>query len=113
MNTIGILMDRTEGALQRIIGLVERRGFVVAGVTMQAGTGTVAYLAMDLRARDDSRNIDILVRQIARLVDVRRVAAGSHAIALDPAISAIGEPSSATAPRASSGHSSASMGAMP
>lgn len=61
-----------EGALNRIVGLIERRGFVVRGVVMtdRDGRGT---LNVDIDPRDPSRSIDILSLQLARLHDVRSI----------------------------------------
>ena len=62
-----------EGALVRMLGLVERRGFALRGVTMsEASAG--ASLDLEVEPRDPSRNIDVVARQLERLVDVRSVA---------------------------------------
>ena len=57
-----------EGALVRMLGLVERRGFDVRGVSMADGSMT-----LDVEARDGSRRLDMLDLQLRRLVDVRDV----------------------------------------
>lgn len=62
-----------EGAVLRMIGLVERRGFEVRGIRMaEAGEGRGA-LALDLRPRDSSRNLGIVARHLQRLYDVEAV----------------------------------------
>ena len=43
-----------EGAIGRIVGLVERRGFELRGLTM-TGEGTGHKLTVDVAARDSSR----------------------------------------------------------
>ncbi len=62
-----------EGALVRMLGLVERRGFLVRGVTMHDASSS-ASLDLILEPRDPSRNIDVIARQLERLIDVRSVA---------------------------------------
>ncbi|CAA9535948.1 MAG: hypothetical protein AVDCRST_MAG91-3343 [uncultured Sphingomonadaceae bacterium] len=57
-----------EGALVRMLGLVERRGFDVRGVSMADGS-----MMLDVEARDGSRRLDMLDLQLRRLVDVRDV----------------------------------------
>ena len=69
--TIRIEIDRAEGSLQRIIGLIERRGFHIDGITMD-GEGEHRALAVNVRPYDSSRNIDVLGRQIDKLYGVRR-----------------------------------------
>lgn len=65
-----------EGAVLRMLGLVERRGFAVRGIAMAEGSSS-ATLAMDVEARDPLRSLDVLSRQLERLVDVRSVAISS------------------------------------
>jgi acetolactate synthase-1/3 small subunit len=68
---IHLELDRAEGSLPRIIGLIERRGFHIDGMTMD-GEGTHRALAIHVRPYDASRRIDVLSRQIDRLYGVRR-----------------------------------------
>jgi acetolactate synthase-1/3 small subunit len=72
MRTIHIELDRTEGSLQRLIGLIERRGFHIDGMTM-GGAGEHRSVAVQVRPRDASRQADVLGRQIDRLFGARRV----------------------------------------
>ncbi len=62
-----------EGAVLRMLGLVERRGFRVHGIAMteMANRGS---LAVDLKPLDSGRHLDVIARQLARLVDVQSVA---------------------------------------
>lgn len=62
-----------EGAVLRILGLVERRGFQVRGIAMREALPGAA-LAIDIDPRDASRNVQVVARQLERLIDVRSVA---------------------------------------
>ena len=69
---ITITFDPAEGAVQRMVGLIERRGFRLRGLVMSE-EASEATIRMDVEGRDPSRRIDIVVRQLERLVDVRTV----------------------------------------
>ncbi len=71
-DTIHILIDRADGALQRLIGLVERRGFHIDAMDM-ASEGSALRIALTVRGRDAGRSITNLGQQIDRLVGARRV----------------------------------------
>ena len=71
MRTIHIELDRNEGSLQRLIGLIERRGFHIDGMTMD-GSGEHRSVAIKVRPRDASRHADVLGRQIDRMIGARR-----------------------------------------
>ena len=63
-----------EGAVLRMLGLVERRGFRVSGIGMtEMPCGKQASLALDLVARDGGRRIDVLGLQLRRLHGVSGV----------------------------------------
>ena len=63
-----------EGAVLRMLGLVERRGFRVSAIGMtERSCGTQASLALDLVARDAGRRIDVLGLQLRRLHGVSDV----------------------------------------
>lgn len=64
-------LDWSEGALQRLIGLVERRGFLIYGLEV-ANAGLRRSVELTVLARDDQRCVDVLGRQIDRLLCVRR-----------------------------------------
>jgi acetolactate synthase regulatory subunit len=70
---IDIVFTPEEGAVTRMLGLVERRGFALKAIAM-AGASNPASLAMDVEARDPLRRLDVLARQLERLVEVRSVA---------------------------------------
>lgn len=71
-DTIHVQMDRADGALQRLIGLVERRGFHIDGIDM-APEGQALRISLTVRGRDAGRSIDNLGLQIDRLFGARRV----------------------------------------
>ena len=71
-DTIHIQIDRADGSLQRLIGLVERRGFHIDGMAM-ADEGAFRRIALTVRGRDAGRCKDNLGRQIDRLFGVRRI----------------------------------------
>lgn len=71
-DTIHIQIDRADGSLQRLIGLVERRGFHIDGMSM-ADEGAFRRIALTVRGRDAGRCMDNLGRQIDRLFGVRRI----------------------------------------
>ena len=72
-DTLCVELAETEGALMRLIGLVERRGFTIATFEKSEARDGFATISMRLGARDGARNLDILSRQIGRLIDVRAV----------------------------------------
>ena len=75
-DTIHIQIDRADGSLQRLIGLVERRGFHIDGMSM-ADEGPSRRIALTVRGRDAARSIDNLGCQIDRLFGVSRIQAQS------------------------------------
>ena len=73
-DTLHLNIDRADGSLQRLIGLVERRGFHIDGISMadMPSDGSDRRIALTVRGRDDSRCVDTLGRQIDRLYGVSR-----------------------------------------
>ena len=71
-DTIHVQIDRADGALQRLIGLVERRGFFIDGIDM-APEGPALRISLTVRGRDAGRSIDNLGLQIDRLFGTRRI----------------------------------------
>lgn len=67
-----------EGAVVRILGLIERRGFALRDLAVQ-DEDTDGSLVVELAQRDASRQIDVLARQVSRLVDVKSVSIGTPA----------------------------------
>lgn len=62
-----------EGAVVRMLGLVERRGFDLRAVAMNEADG-LGSMTLDVAARDPGRRLDTLGLQLRRLVEVRDVA---------------------------------------
>ena len=63
-----IAFREEEGALVRILGTIERRGYRLLAVEANAGR-----LALELTARDPGRRLDVLAAQLRRLHDVSEV----------------------------------------
>jgi acetolactate synthase-1/3 small subunit/acetolactate synthase II small subunit len=61
-----------EGALIRMLGLVERRGYALRGVAMEEQANG-ASLVLDVEPRDPSRRVDVIARQLDRLIEVNNV----------------------------------------
>ncbi len=77
-DTIHIQIDRADGSLQRLIGLVERRGFHIDGMSMADIDGASRRIALTVRGRDAARSIDNLGCQIDRLFGVARISAPAY-----------------------------------
>lgn len=71
-DTIHVQIDRADGSLQRLIGLVERRGFHIDGLIL-ADEGALRRVQMRVRGRDDARCTENLGRQIDRLYGCTRI----------------------------------------
>lgn len=61
-----------EGAVLRMLGLVERRGYLLRNVTMKED-GATASLVIDVEPRDSSRRVEVVALQLGRLIDVNSV----------------------------------------
>ncbi len=72
MQRLAIDLTPAEGAVVRVLGLVERRGFVVRGLAMNEDERG-ASLVIDLEPRDPGRRAAVVARQLGRLVDVNHV----------------------------------------
>lgn len=77
-HTIHCHIDREPGSLQRLIGLVEHRGFRVDDLSL-AAEGEGRAVALGLSARDD-RCFGVLGRQIDRLHGITRVTADGEPV---------------------------------
>jgi acetolactate synthase regulatory subunit len=69
--TIEVSLARAEGAIVRTLGLIERRGFVVESVATQHDP-LADSLLLRVEVASRGRPFDVLLRQILRLIDVRR-----------------------------------------
>lgn len=65
-----------EGAIIRILGLIERRGFALRDLAVQ-DEETDGSLVVELAPRDQARQVDVLARQVGRLIDVKSVSIGT------------------------------------
>jgi acetolactate synthase II small subunit len=70
-DTLHLNIDRADGSLQRLIGLVERRGFHIDGLILR-DEGPGRRVEMAVRGRDAARSVESLGRQIDRLFGVAR-----------------------------------------
>jgi acetolactate synthase regulatory subunit len=72
MERLTIDFTPAEGALVRMLGLVERRGYVIRelAVNEQAGAGS---LVIDVEPRDPTRRVQVMAQQLDRLIDVNSV----------------------------------------
>lgn len=75
--TICIEITRSEGAIQRLFGLIERRGFELTSFNMPEvhphGANDAYHVTVGISPRDASRSVDVLSRQIGRLHGIRRI----------------------------------------
>lgn len=69
---IRIFFTPAEGALIRILGTIERRGYVLHAVEARTGESG-GELSLELAARDPGRRLDVLAAQLRRLHDVTDV----------------------------------------
>jgi acetolactate synthase regulatory subunit len=58
-----------EGAIVRILGLIERRGFTLRDVAVRS-RDEAGSLTVVLEPRDEARQLHVLSRQLSRLIDV-------------------------------------------
>lgn len=63
-------LDHSEGALLRVLGTVERRGFAL--LELNAGKPDAESYSLQLTL-EGARDAEILCRQLERLIDVRAV----------------------------------------
>jgi len=61
-----------EGAVVRMLGLVERRGYSLRGLAMEEFPNG-ASIVIDVEPRDASRRVEVVARQLDRLIDVNSV----------------------------------------
>lgn len=70
--TILILTDDKPGALTRITGLFARRAYNIDGLTV-VKTSTAGVSLVTIVTQTDSRNIQIIIKQIEKIADVQSV----------------------------------------
>lgn len=65
-----IELEHTEGALLRLLGTVERRGFALLGISASKPAADCYAIRLDISG---DRDPQVLCRQLERLVEVRAV----------------------------------------
>ena len=75
MPELSLLLVNSEGALVRLLGLVERRGFRLGAISTRP-TPQGTHLSLTLAS--DDRPADVLLRQVMRLQDVLEAALHVH-----------------------------------
>jgi acetolactate synthase II small subunit len=76
MHRFKLVVDRKEGALVRILGTLERRGFTAVSVHTEDGPQPATWtllLAVEALPAPVDRSPAVLERQLRRLFDVRQV----------------------------------------
>ena len=73
-----IYFKPAEGAVVRILGLIERRGFRLRDIAVR-DEDLDGSLVVDLSPRDGARRLDVLAQQVSRLIDVKAVSIGTAA----------------------------------
>jgi acetolactate synthase II small subunit len=72
-HTLRMNIYKVEGAIIRLLGLIERRGFAVTA--MNAHTDEASQqVEITVHLHSTGRSVDTLARQIGKLYDVRSVA---------------------------------------
>lgn len=69
---LNISFTPAEGAVVRILGLVERRGYVVRGISMSEHADR-ASLLLNVEPRDAGRRVQVVAQQLAKLIEVNSV----------------------------------------
>jgi acetolactate synthase regulatory subunit len=77
-----IQIDHAEGSLQRLIGVIERRGFHIDGMSV-SDHGSHREVRVAVREREAGRCTQVLGRQIDRIVGARRIASPAVAVRVE------------------------------
>jgi acetolactate synthase II small subunit len=72
-HTLRMNIHKVEGAMIRLLGLIERRGFSVTAMNAHADDAA-QQVEITLQLRSSGRSVETLTRQIEKLYDVRSVA---------------------------------------
>ncbi|MEM7154686.1 MAG: ACT domain-containing protein [Myxococcota bacterium] len=80
-HTIEIVVDLREGALVRMLGLIERRGFMPLGIATRPGreAGTL-NVALNVETKGMPRSVQVLKRHLRKLHEVRDVFAPAESV---------------------------------
>lgn len=71
-----IEFNPAEGAVLRMLGLIERRGYQLRAIAMNEQP-MGASLVVDVEPRDLDRRVQVVAEQLRRLVDVNSVSLGN------------------------------------
>jgi acetolactate synthase II small subunit len=72
-HTLRMNVQKVEGALIRLLGLIERRGFSVTAMHAHSDDAT-QQVEITIHLHSTGRSVDTLAKQIGKLYDVRSVA---------------------------------------
>jgi acetolactate synthase II small subunit len=72
-HTMRMNIQKVEGALIRLLGLIERRGFAVTAMNAHSDDAR-QEVEITVQLHSSGRSVDTLARQIEKLYDVRSVA---------------------------------------
>lgn len=72
-HTLNISFEADEGAMLRLLGVVQRRGYAVEGIAMPESESSLKTVALTVCSMSSNDRIEILMRQIERLHEVRQV----------------------------------------
>lgn len=75
--TLHIYLDQLQGSLPRVVGLVERRGFLIDALRMEPAQDGRNLMLM-VTPRDSLRCVLVLARQLERLHGILRVVVHRH-----------------------------------
>lgn len=71
---LDIAFNKSEGALLRLIGLVERKGYEIRALSLgEASQDEPASMSVTIVPRDETRNVEVLKRHIEKMHDVSEV----------------------------------------
>lgn len=71
-NRLTIEFNPAEGAVLRMLGLIERRGYLLRAIAMNEQPKG-ASLVVDVEPRGAERRVQVVAEQLRRLVDVNSV----------------------------------------
>jgi acetolactate synthase II small subunit len=72
-HTLRMNIQKVEGAMIRLLGLIERRGFSVTAMNAHADDAA-QQVEITIHLYSSGRSVDTLTKQIGKLYDVRSVA---------------------------------------
>jgi acetolactate synthase II small subunit len=87
-HTLRMSIQKVEGAMIRLLGLIERRGFSVTAMNARADDAA-QQVEITLQLRSKGRSVEVLTRQIEKLYDVHSVAcltAGEPAAVMEESV---------------------------